>query len=195
MAATRTIDSDIRPISDLRNKFAEIADYVQGGRPVIFTRNGYGAKNVVADICSVKYPMKQDKSGLWKVTTPSLVPGFHYYSLEVDGARFADPVSESFYGCSMMSSAVEIPEPDTELFEIQDVPHGDIRLMNYYSEQTQEIDETVEGTFRQYPVRLAWAITIHKSQGLWLCWGTTIIRMPSQSVMSITKENFISTAH
>ena len=42
MAATRTIDSDIRPISDLRNKFAEIADYVQGGRPVIFTRNGYG---------------------------------------------------------------------------------------------------------------------------------------------------------
>ena len=31
MAATRTIDSDIRPISDLRNKFAEIADYVRGG--------------------------------------------------------------------------------------------------------------------------------------------------------------------
>lgn len=35
-------DSDIRPISDLRNKFAEIADYVQDGNAVIFTRNGYG---------------------------------------------------------------------------------------------------------------------------------------------------------
>ena len=28
------------------------------------------------------------------------------------------------------------------------------------NEETKEITEVIEGTFRQYPIRLAWAITI-----------------------------------
>ncbi|MDR3277418.1 MAG: type II toxin-antitoxin system Phd/YefM family antitoxin [Oscillospiraceae bacterium] len=38
----------IRPVSDLRNKFPEIEGVVSGGEPVYLTKNGYGAMVVMS---------------------------------------------------------------------------------------------------------------------------------------------------
>ena len=39
---------DIRPVSDLRNKYTEIEAAVNEGRPVYLTKNGYGTMVVMS---------------------------------------------------------------------------------------------------------------------------------------------------
>lgn len=39
---------EIRPVSDLRNKFTEIENVVKEGQPVYLTKNGYGSMVVMS---------------------------------------------------------------------------------------------------------------------------------------------------
>jgi enterochelin esterase family protein len=83
-----------------------------------------------------KVDMEKQADGFWTVTTPPLVPGLHYYTLIIDGAEASDTNSRAFFGGGKYASMVEVPEPGSTYYSIQDVPHGQVREIWYNSKVT-----------------------------------------------------------
>lgn len=59
-------------------------------------------------------PFTKDEDGAWTGHTRPLDEGFHYYTINIDGAEVPDPNSHYFYGSSRWGSAVEVPAKDAD---------------------------------------------------------------------------------
>jgi enterochelin esterase-like enzyme len=83
-------------------------------------------------------PLTKGEDGAWTVTTRPLDEGFHYYTINIDGADVPDPGSKFYYGAGRWGSAIEIPAQDEDFYALKNVPHGQLRENLYFSKSTNK---------------------------------------------------------
>ena len=115
---------------------AEYPRVDSGGRVQIRVKAPDASKVKLNFWSGPKLDMEKHTDGFWTATTPPMVPGFHYYTLLVDGAEVADLNTHSYFGGGKDVSGVEVPEAGSTYYLIQDVPHGAVREVWYNSKVT-----------------------------------------------------------
>ncbi|HYQ58337.1 MAG TPA: alpha/beta hydrolase-fold protein [Draconibacterium sp.] len=109
---------------------------VDAQRRAIFEVHAPEAKTVSASIGNATFT--KDADGYWTGVTEPLDPGFHYYTLNIDGANVCDPLTETFAGGGRVMSGIEVPEEGVDFYNIKNVPHGEVRSVWYFAESTGE---------------------------------------------------------
>ncbi len=114
------------------------ADYprIDADRKAYFRLRAPEAQSVVVSLGNAALTKGDD--GFWTGVTAPLDPGFHYYTLRIDGVDVADPASESFFGANNNKSGIEVPEKGVDFYDIKKVPHGEVRSVWYFAESTGE---------------------------------------------------------
>jgi len=95
-----------------------------------------GAQTVAVSLGNVALTKGDD--GYWTGWTAPLDPGFHYYSLRIDGVEVNEPNSETFVGSGKVMSGIEVPEEGVDFYHVKKVPHGQIVSFWYFAESTGE---------------------------------------------------------
>ena len=110
--------------------------------------------------------MRKGDDGVWSVTVGPLDPEMYVYYFTVDGVRLTDPSNpqvKTGYVTTTTTSLVTVPRNDPAFYDVQDVPHGEIRTLLYKSKSngvTRELNfyvppGTDQARDRRYPVRSA----------------------------------------
>lgn len=81
--------------------------------------------------------LTRSADGSWTGTTASpMEEGFHYYNINVNGAKFNDPGAKNYYGSVRWESGIEIPPHDQDFYALKDVPHGNVQQVLFPSPST-----------------------------------------------------------
>ena len=88
--------------------------------------------------------LTRDAEGIWTATVGPLKPDEYVYFFIVDGVRLTDPSNPQVkigYVTSTTTSLVNVPGDGPAFYDVQDVPHGEIRTLLYKSRSNKVVRE------------------------------------------------------
>jgi enterochelin esterase-like enzyme len=80
---------------------------------------------------SIELDLTNTGDDIWEGVVSPVSMGFHYYILVVDGIMSLNPLDKVYMASGYYDNGIEIPDPDSGFYSLNDVPHGTIR-MHYY---------------------------------------------------------------
>ena len=133
------------PARPARNSTGITSPVIEANRQVTFRLQAPDAKSVtVSGDFGEDAAMKQGDDGVWSVTIGPLDPEMYVYYYTVDGVRLLDPSNSQTkigYVTSTIVSLLTVPTEEPAFYDVQDVPHGEIRILLYKSKSNRTIRE------------------------------------------------------
>jgi len=106
---------------------------IEADSRVTFRFKAPKAQKVQVSIANVAYDMVKGDDGVWTYTSEPQDKGYHNYWMIVDSAIVLDPATNAFIGYGHMCNGFEIPDSDGSFYDLEDVPHGNVLIKNYFS--------------------------------------------------------------
>ncbi len=119
-----------------------ISPEVHPDNSVTFRFSARNAKRVSLDTEILPAPAKmtKDASGVWTITIPPAKPDIYPYSFWVDSIEVNDPNNTYLFSNEgFKHSLVDIKGDKPLVHSLQNVPHGKVQQVLFYSESTQSV--------------------------------------------------------
>ena len=113
---------------------------------VTFHVKAPGAKSVKVSLTlnAGTHDMTRDESGVWSATVGPLEPELYHYSFNIDGITLAEPSLALYQPSSAPGrSLLDIVGDKPLIHQWRDVPHGTVRLEEYWSKAVNHLRHAV----------------------------------------------------